>query len=123
MNICTLAHIKEQELNPYNEIIEKQPKTIDALQDFFKCFGDSTRLRILFAMQECEIKVSDLAKKVELNQTTLSHQLAKLRAQGLVKNRREGTSIYYSLDDDHVKAILEVGLNHILHIGDQHGNS
>lgn len=95
--------------------------SINSLQLFFKAFGDATRLRILFAMQNSEMRVNDLAEVLNINQTTLSHQLSKLKAQALVKTRRDGTSIYYSLDDDHVKAILDVGLNHISHIGEENG--
>lgn len=83
---------------------------------FFKTFGDTTRLKILFAMQSGEMCVSHLAKAVDLNQTTLSHQLAKLHQNRLVKKRREGKMMYYSLDDKHVNDILQTGLNHINHI-------
>ncbi len=95
--------------------IELEEGTLIKLQLFFKTFGDITRLKILFALQGGEICVSHLAEKMKLNQTTLSHQLAKLRSAHLIKSRREGKMIYYSLDDEHVDQILATGLNHIGH--------
>lgn len=89
-------------------------ETLDLLQSFFKTFGDATRLKILFAMRDKEICVCHLAQLVHLNQTTLSHQLAKLYSLRLVKKRKEGKMIFYSLDDQHVLEILGTGYQHIL---------
>ena len=82
--------------------------------ELFKIFGDSTRIRIICALFENEMCVYDLASCLKMNQSAISHQLRILKANKLVKNRREGKMIYYSLDDDHVKLIFEAGYNHIL---------
>ena len=83
------------------------------LAELFKVFGDSTRIRILFVLFETEKCVCDLAKDLNMTQSAISHQLKILKQSMLVKKRREGKSIYYSLADDHVRTIIGQGLNHI----------
>ena len=85
------------------------------LADLFKIFGDSTRLGILFALLEGEQKVCDIASNLEMTLSAISHQLRTLKQSRLVKSRREGKNVYYSLDDDHVSGILRAGMAHILH--------
>lgn len=84
------------------------------LADLFKVFGDSTRLRIMVAISKNEMSVLHIAQILNMEQSTISHQLRVLRQNKLVRVRREGKQIYYSLDDDHVKEIIEMGLDHIL---------
>lgn len=84
------------------------------LADLFKVFGDSTRLRIMVTISENEMSVLNIAETLNMEQSTISHQLRVLRQNKLVRVRREGKQIYYSLDDDHVKKIIEMGLDHIL---------
>ncbi len=84
------------------------------LADLFKVFGDSTRLRIMYTLFEDEHSVGEIAESLGMEQSTISHQLRVLRTNKLVKIRREGKQIYYSLDDDHVKKIIEMGLDHVL---------
>ena len=84
------------------------------LADLFKVFGDSTRLRIMYALSEDEKNVLSIAEELGMEQSTISHQLRILRANKLVRGRREGKQIRYSLDDDHVKKIIEMGLDHVL---------
>ena len=84
------------------------------LADLFKVFGDSTRIRIMFAISDNEMSVLNIAKKLNMEQSTISHQLKVLRQNKLVKVRRDGKQIYYTLNDDHVKKIIEMGLDHIL---------
>lgn len=84
------------------------------LADLFKVFGDSTRLRIMYKLFESEHSVGEIAESLNMEQSTISHQLRVLRTNKLVKIRREGKQIYYSLDDDHVKKIIEMGLDHVL---------
>mgnify|MGYP000244208700 FL=1 len=79
----------------------------------FKVFGDSTRIRILFVLFEAEVCVCDLAEALHMTQPAISHQLKILKQNKLVKNRREGKSIFYSLADDHVRAIIAQGREHI----------
>lgn len=84
------------------------------LAELFKVFGDSTRIKILSALLTGERNVGDLAEELRLTQTACSHQLRVLKNNKLVRSRRDGKAIYYSLSDDHVKRIIEIGLEHIL---------
>lgn len=84
------------------------------LADLFKVFGDSTRLRVMVLLSDKELAVSDIAEKLKMEQSTISHQLRVLRQNKLVRVRRDGKQMYYSLDDDHVKKIIEMGMEHIL---------
>lgn len=88
-------------------------RTVYDLADLFKVFGDSTRLRILCVLMEQEICVADLADTLEMTQSAISHQLRTLKQSKLVKARRSGKLVYYSLDDDHVRSIIETGREHI----------
>lgn len=83
------------------------------LSDFFKVFGDSTRIRIMRALDLEEMCVCDLAVLLNMTKSAISHQLRALKQANLVKYRREGKSVYYTLSDDHVRDILEKGLEHI----------
>lgn len=87
--------------------------TLDALSELFKTFGDSTRIKILYVLHEGEMCVCDIASVVDMSQSAISHQLRVLRQMRLVKTRREGKAIYYSLADDHVKTIISMGIEHI----------
>ena len=83
------------------------------LADLFKVFGDSSRIRILYKLQEGEMCVQDIAEGLLMTQSAVSHQLKILKMSKLVKNRRDGKMIYYSLDDDHVSTILSMGKEHL----------
>ena len=85
------------------------------IADFYKVFGDSTRIRILYALMEKELCVGDLVQVLNMNQSAVSHQLRVLRQNDLVKFRKDGKTIVYSLDDSHVTLLLQQGLEHILH--------
>lgn len=87
--------------------------SLEALGELFKVFSDPTRLRILSALSETELCVCDLQAMLGASQSAVSHQLASLRSARLVKSRRDGKTVYYSLDDSHVRAILLVGLDHV----------
>ncbi|MDO5344971.1 MAG: metalloregulator ArsR/SmtB family transcription factor [Lachnospiraceae bacterium] len=98
------------------DIVKEKMPDEDALYDLaelFKIFGDSTRIRILFVLFEAEVCVCDLAQALHMTQSAISHQLRILKQNKLVKNRREGKSIFYSLADDHVRTIIAQGLDHI----------
>jgi ArsR family transcriptional regulator len=86
--------------------------TLYDLADLFKVFGDSTRIRILWALDESEMCVCDISFLLNMTQSAISHQLRVLKQAKLVKNRKEGKIVYYSIDDDHVKLILNQGLIH-----------
>lgn len=83
------------------------------LADFFKVLGDSTRVRIMWALDAHEMCVCDIAVLLNMTKSAVSHQLRQLRMANLVKFRREGKIVFYSLADDHVKDIFEKGLEHI----------
>ena len=85
------------------------------LSEFFKFFGDTTRIRIIHLMLSGEISVNDIAEKLNLEQSVVSHQLRILRTANLVKPRRDGRKMFYSLDDEHIGLIFNTGLTHILH--------
>jgi len=94
---------------------EKMPEeeTLYDLAELFKVFGDSTRTRILWALDEAEMCVCDIAYLLNMTQSAISHQLRVLKQSKLVKHRREGKIVFYSLKDEHVKQIFELGLVHI----------
>ncbi len=83
------------------------------LSELFKVFGDSTRIRILYALYEAEICVCDLAEVLQMSQSAVSHQLRNLKSARLIKSRREGKQVFYSLSDDHVATIIAMGKEHI----------
>ena len=89
-------------------------ETMVFIADLFKGFADPTRVHILTLLQEKELCVTELAEAVELSQSAISHQLRILKQMHLIKFRREGKNIWYSLADDHVKNILQMGLEHVL---------
>lgn len=97
------------------ETIEKMPpdELLYDLAELFKVFGDSTRIRILYALFESELCVGDIAQLLGLSQTAVSHQLRVLKSNKLVKFRREGKTVFYSLADDHVCLILNQGMEHV----------
>ena len=88
-------------------------ETLYDLAELFKVFGDSTRIKILCSLFEAEMCVCDIAVTLGMSQSAVSHQLRVLKNAKLVKFRREGKVVYYSLDDDHVKQIFNAGLHHI----------
>ncbi len=87
---------------------------MEYIAELFKGFAYTTRVRILFALSQGEKCVTDLSQEVELSQSAVSHQLRLLKGMQLIRFRREGKNILYSLADDHVKTILEMGLEHIM---------
>ena len=83
------------------------------LADFYKVFGDLTRIKILCVLLESEMCVCDLAEVLGMTQSAISHQLRVLKQMKLVKNRREGKTVYYSLSDGHIQTIISQGMEHI----------
>lgn len=88
-------------------------ETISKLAETFKIFGDNTRIRILLALFSKELSVSDISDELNMSQSAISHQLRTLKEARLIKSRREGKNTFYSLDDEHVKRIIEQVLIHI----------
>ena len=90
-----------------------QEEVLYDLAELFKVFGDSTRIRILYVLFETEMCVYDLSKILNVTQSAISHQLRVLKQNKLVKFRREGKNIFYSLADEHVRTIINQGMEHI----------
>ena len=88
-------------------------ETVADISDFFRIFGDSTRIKILWALDKSELCVCDIAALISMTKSAVSHQLKVLRDARLVKSRREGKVIFYSLADDHVKDIFEKAVEHL----------
>ncbi|MGN6713868.1 transcriptional regulator, ArsR family [Anaerocolumna jejuensis DSM 15929] len=109
---CDCEVIHAEVVEKVSKIMPQDDELYD-LSDFFKVFGDSTRIKIMWALDESEMCVCDLAVLLNMTKSAISHQLKSLRAANLVKYRKEGKVVFYSLQDDHVKAILEKGLEHI----------
>lgn len=103
----------------HDEVVTKvkdklpQDETLYDLAEFFKVFGDSTRIKIICALFESEMCVCDLSALLGVSQSAISHQLRTLKAARLVRYRRDGKVIYYSLDDEHIKHIYDEGLRHV----------
>lgn len=102
-----------------NDIVEKlKPDMPDLnvlyeLSDFFKVMGDSTRIRLLWALEEAEMCVNDLAVLLDMTKSAVSHQLKILRTAKLVRAEKRGKNVYYALNDNHVKVIFEMALEHV----------
>ena len=94
---------------------ELEMEFIHEMAEFFKIFGDGTRIRILQTLLEGEKNVGDLAEVLEMSQSAVSHQLRVLRQNDLVKYRKEGKVVFYSLDDEHVEEVLQQGKAHLRH--------
>lgn len=108
---CTVIH--EDVINKAKETIPDEELLYD-LAELFKVFGDSTRIKIICALFQDEMCVCDLACLLNMSQSAVSHQLRVLKAARLVKNRRDGKVVYYSLADEHVKRIFDQGFSHII---------
>ncbi|NLY48215.1 MAG: winged helix-turn-helix transcriptional regulator [Clostridiales bacterium] len=108
---CNCEVIHEEVVN---KVRKKMPKeeTLYDLAELFKVFGDSTRIRILWALDEAEMCVCDIACLLNMTQSAISHQLRVLKQAKLVRSRKEGKVVYYSLDDEHVRMIFDQGLAH-----------
>ena len=89
------------------------PVALYELADLFKLFGDSTRMGILWALSESEMCVCDLCALLKMKQPAVSHQLKNLKQSRVVKARREGKIVYYSLDDEHIRRLLNLGMEHV----------
>jgi ArsR family transcriptional regulator len=109
---CETTEIHEDLLEIVNRQMPPEEELYD-LAELFKVFGDSTRIRILFVLFEAEVCVCDLAEALHMTQSAISHQLKILKNSRLVKSRREGKSVFYSLADSHVRTMIDQGREHI----------
>ncbi len=110
---CDETYVHEDLLKKVRGKMPDEDELYD-LAELFKIFGDSTRIRILFVLFEAEVCVCDLAGILGMTQSAISHQLKILKASKLVKARRDGKQVFYSLDDDHVRSIIRQGREHVL---------
>ena len=109
---CEYMHVHEDIVAKVEKEMPDDEILFD-LAELFKIFGDSTRIKILYLLFESEMCVCDIAQLLGMSQSAISHQLRVLKASCLVKNRREGKTVFYSLADDHIKTILDQGLEHV----------
>lgn len=109
---CESTETHEDRLQIVRKLLPPEEDLYD-LGELFKVFGDSTRICILYVLRESEVCVCDLAEALHMTQPAISHQLRILKQSKLVRNRREGKSVFYSLADDHVRTILDQGMEHI----------
>ena len=112
--ICDCNVIHE---NAVKDVKNSMPSenTFNNLADLFKIIGDTTRCRIFFALAKNEMCVCDIANVLSMTKSAVSHQLATLRRSGIVRCRKSGKEVYYTLDDDHIVKLFEIGLAHINH--------
>jgi len=113
IELCDTVETHENLLGIARKVMPEENLLYD-LADLFKLFGDSTRIKILYALYSSEMCVCDLADLLGMNQSAISHQLKTLKQAKLVKFRREGKSVFYSLDDDHIVKIINQGMAHIM---------
>lgn len=109
---CDVPMIHEHVVRDVQKVMTDAELLFD-LADFFKVFGDSTRIRVLDALNHAELCVCDICALLLMSQSAVSHQLRVLKDARLVRNRRDGKVVYYSLDDEHVKEILDIGQEHL----------
>lgn len=107
---CTVIH--EDIIDKVKDLMPAEENLYD-LAELFKVFGDTTRIKILCALFESEMCVCDIAALLNMTQSAISHQLRALKQARLVKFRKEGKVVFYSLDDDHVQSIFSLGLSHV----------
>ena len=109
---CEISEIHEELLKIIDEKMPDDEKLFD-LAELFKVFGDSTRMKILFVLFEAEVCTCDLAAVLKMTPSAISHQLNALKRAKLVKSRRDGKAVFYSLADSHVRTIISQGMEHI----------
>lgn len=109
---CEFMHVHDDIVQKVHQQMPDEEKLYD-LADFFKVFADSTRIKMLYVLLCSEMCVCDLAQILNMTQSAISHQLRMLKQMDLVRNRRDGKTIFYSLADNHIKDILSQGLEHI----------
>ena len=109
---CEFMHVHEDIVEKVNREMPQEDALFD-LAELFKIFGDSTRIRILYVLFESEMCVCDIAQLLGMTQSAISHQLQVLKKSKLVKYRRQGKTVFYSLADGHVRTIIGQGMEHI----------
>ncbi len=113
MSIGNVHTLKEENLQKINTQLPKE-ETLYDLAELFKVFGDTTRVKIISVLLESSLCVCDIATLLHMSPSAISHQLRVLRQARLVKHKKEGKEVFYSLDDEHIRFIFDAGLEHIL---------
>ncbi|MCH4239519.1 MAG: metalloregulator ArsR/SmtB family transcription factor [Oscillospiraceae bacterium] len=121
MERCDFIHVHEDIVKRVQQTVPDEEVLYD-LAELFKVFGDSTRIKILYVLFESEMCVCDIAQLLNMNQSAISHQLRVLKQSQLVKYRRDGKTVFYSLADDHVRTILGTGMEHLAELTNNNGN-
>lgn len=109
---CDFLSVHEDIVEKVIRVMPKEEQLLD-LADFFKIFGDATRIKILYVLSQSEMCVCDIATLLKMGQSAISHQLRVLKQMRLVKFRRDGKTVFYSLADGHIETILAQGMEHI----------
>ncbi|MCI8270278.1 MAG: helix-turn-helix transcriptional regulator [Lachnospiraceae bacterium] len=110
--VCEFMHIHEEIVDKVEKVMPDEQQLLD-LSEFFKVFGDSTRIKILYVLSQAEMCVCDIATLLQMGQSAISHQLRVLKQMRLVTFRREGKTVFYKLADSHIETILAQGMEHI----------
>lgn len=111
-SVCEFMHIHEEIVDKVEKAMPDEQQLLD-LSEFFKVFGDSTRIKILYVLSQSEMCVCDIATLLQMGQSAISHQLRILKQMRLVNFRRDGKTVFYSLSDDHIQTILAQGMEHV----------
>lgn len=106
--------MENQNVSKIKEAILRNNEVFDALAELYKVFGDGTRVRILCALTQSEMNVGEISEFLDITQSAVSHQLRVLKTSGLVKSRRNGKAMIYSLADEHVRTIIDCGMEHVV---------
>ncbi len=109
---CEFISVHEDIVRRVEEVMPDEQELLD-LAEFFKIFGDSTRIKILYVLSQSEMCVCDIANLLQMGQSAISHQLRVLKQMRLVTFRRDGKTVFYSLADGHIQTILAQGMEHI----------
>lgn len=110
--VCEFMHVHEEIVEKVEKAMPDEQQLLD-LSEFFKVFGDSTRIKILYVLSQSEMCVCDIATLLQMGQSAISHQLRMLKQMRLVTFRREGKTVFYKLADSHIQTILAQGMEHI----------
>ncbi len=109
---CEFMHVHDEIVDKVEKVMPGEQQLLN-LADFFKVFGDSTRIKILYVLSQSEMCVCDIATLLQMGQSAISHQLRVLKQMRLVTFRREGKTVFYRLADSHIETILAQGMEHI----------
>ena len=110
--VCEFMHVHDEIVDKVEKVMPQEQELLD-LAEFFKVFGDSTRIKILYALSQSEMCVCDISTLLQMGQSAIYHQLRVLKQMRLVNFRRDGKTVFYSLSDGHIQTILAQGMEHI----------